>query len=215
MCWAGVDLQKFWWSSVDLYWSKACSSWKEALNLNQIFYCAVFIQGILFIKCKYASVGMYLQARQGTRSCLFNFATGIRVLATGFIVVLLESKLEQAGLVLSPALEGYSGSGTGGALAAPIHAAALAPEAGSDCLSRLKGCGWGFGWVCSNNSLSREGDGFPPLVQPMTQSLCWSSSPQCALCKQDCKTPWQTQISSFFAGQANLDSRFKRRFLCT
>lgn len=88
---------------------------------------------------------MYLQARQGTRCYSFNFATSVRVLATGFIVVLLKNKLEQAELVLSPTLEGCSGSGTGGARAAPIHATALAPEVGSDCLSRRKGCGWGFG----------------------------------------------------------------------
>lgn len=51
ICWAGVDWQKLWWSSVDLYWSKACSSLKEALSLNQILYCTIFIQGISFMAC--------------------------------------------------------------------------------------------------------------------------------------------------------------------
>lgn len=49
ICWAGVDWQKLWWSSVDLYWPKACSSWKGALNLNQILYYTIFIQGTLCI----------------------------------------------------------------------------------------------------------------------------------------------------------------------
>ena len=88
---------------------------------------------------------MYQQVRQGARSYSFNFATIIKVPATGFIAVLLKNKSEQARLVLPPALEVCSGSGRGGALAAPIHATALAPEAGSDWLSKLKGCAWGFG----------------------------------------------------------------------
>lgn len=88
---------------------------------------------------------MYQQVRQGERNCLFNFAAIIKVLATGFIAVLLKNKSEQAQLVLPLLLEICSGSGRGGALAAPIHATALAPEAGSDWLSKLKGCAWGFG----------------------------------------------------------------------
>lgn len=84
--------------------------------------------------------------QQGARSYSFNsFATIIKVLAAGFIAVLLRNKSEQARLVLPPTLEVCSGSGRGGALAAPIHATALAPEAGSDWLSKLKGCAWGLG----------------------------------------------------------------------
>jgi len=88
---------------------------------------------------------MYQQVRQRARRYLFNFATITKVPATGFTAVLLKNKSEQACLVLPPMLEVCSGSGRGGALAAPIHATALAPEAGSDWLSKLKGCAWGFG----------------------------------------------------------------------
>lgn len=107
--WAGIDWQRLWWISVDLYWPKAWRSWKEALNLNQILYCTIFIQGILFLKGKCVSVRMYLQARRGARSHSLSFASGIKVLAQSFPVV-LRNESEQAGSVLPPRWEAAVGA---------------------------------------------------------------------------------------------------------
>lgn len=153
---------------------------------------------------------MYLWSRLGARSCLFSFAAVVKVPVTGFIAVLLKNKLEQAWLVLPLLALGVSGgSGRGGVLAAPLQ---LAPEAGSDWLSKLKGCAWGFGWASSNNSLSRQGGWFPPWYSPWLR--VHAGALLCALREQGCKIPWQVQISSSLSSQRGLDSRFKSRFLC-
>lgn len=110
------------------------------------------------------------------------------------VSLLLFSRASCNKLGLLPLTGLCSGSGGGGTLAAPIHATALAAEMGSDWFSKLKGCAWGFGWVCSNNGLSRQGEDFQPWY-----SLWLTVRAGALLCalREDCETSWQIQISSF------------------
>lgn len=109
---------------------------------------------------------MYQQVRQGAGGYAFNFAAFYWSTGYRFHCCPSGEQVRASSVSATLTLEVCSGSGRGGALAAPIHATPLAPEAGSDWLGKLKGCAWGFGWVCSNNSLSRQGERFLPLVQP-------------------------------------------------